>query len=58
MDFTKRKLMPYYEYKVVCAETGKHLGWTRHWDARTARICAEEWYKVKVDVIEIGRIYL
>ena len=53
-----RKIRPFYEYKVVCAETGKHLGWTSHWDAKTARICWEEWYKVKVRVIEIGKIYL
>ena len=53
-----RKCRPYYDYKVVCAKTGKHLGWTSHWDARTARICWEELYKVKVNVIEIGRVYL
>lgn len=58
MDFTKRKLMPYYEYKVVCVETGRDLGWTRHWDARTAKYCWEQHYKVKVNVIEVGRTYL
>lgn len=53
-----RKYRPYYDYKVVCAETGKHLGWTKHWDARTARICWEEHYKVKVHVIEVGKVYI
>lgn len=51
-------MKPYYEYKVFCAETGKCLGYTRHWDSRTAKYCWEQWYKVKVNVVEVGKIYL
>jgi hypothetical protein len=57
---TVRKMIPYYDYKVVCATTGKFLGWTRDYDARTAKYCweAENYFRIRVNVIEIGRIFI